>query len=114
MGSACEASGACDVTVRGKGDCGSSGGCPCGTPGCSGDPVDCATGMWGRAFLQAMKEAQVELLKPKIQKAWGAKMDKAADAAVEAMGVQWQSALAQAGAKTQFRQKLAALWQEGK
>ena len=111
MASECGTSGACEVTARGKGDCGSSSGCPCGRAGCSGDPVDCATGLWGCSFMQAMKEVQVELLKGKIQKAWGAKMDKAADAAVEAMGAQWQAMLSQAGAKAQFRQKLAGLWQ---
>ena len=87
-------------------------GCPCGTPGCSGDPVDCATGMWSCAFFTAMKQVQVEILKQKIQKAWGPKMDKAADAVLEAMGVQWQSMLAQAGAKAQLRQRLSSLWQE--
>ena len=92
----------------------SSKGCPCGTSGCSGDPVECATGMWTGSFFQALKAAQVELLKTKIQKAWGAKMDKAADAVLEAMGVQWQSVLAQAQAKDQLRQRLQSLWQEGK
>ncbi len=90
----------------------SSKGCPCGTPGCSGDPIECATGMWSCAFFTAMKEAQVDLLKAKIQKAWGAKMDKAADAVLDAMGVQWQSMLAQAGAKAQLRQRLSSLWKE--
>jgi len=61
-----------------------------------------------------MKAAQVDLLKAKIQKAWGAKMDKAADAVIEAMGVQWQSMLAQAGAKAQLQQRLQGLWQEGR
>ena len=61
--------------------------------------------------MRAMKELQVELLKAKIQKAWGPKLDKAADAAVEAMGAQWQAMLAQAQTKAQFRQKLAGLWQ---
>lgn len=69
--------------------------------------------MWSCAFFQAMKAAQVDLLKAKIQKAWGAKMDKAADAVVEAMGVQWQSMLAQAGAQAGLRERLRGLWQEG-
>ncbi len=90
-----------------------SGACPCGTPGCSGDPMDCATGMWSCAFFQALKQTQVELLKAKIQKAWGVKMDKAADAVLDAMGVQWQSMQAQAQAQAQLRERLAGLWQEG-
>jgi hypothetical protein len=70
--------------------------------------------MWSCAFFQAMKQVQVDLLKPKIQKAWGAKMDKAAEAVLEAMGVQWQSMVAQGQAKAQLREKLSALWQEGR
>ncbi|MBI4597620.1 MAG: hypothetical protein HY737_04365 [Candidatus Omnitrophica bacterium] len=68
--------------------------------------------MWSCAFFTAMKEVQVDILKQKLQKAWGPKMDKAADAVLEAMGVQWQSMLAQAGAKATLRQKLSSLWQE--
>ena len=111
-------SGRCDSdscdTESSSQECGAASGkgCPCGTPGCSGDPIDCATGMWSCAFFTAMKDAQVDLLKAKIQKAWGAKMDKAADAVLEAMGVQWQSMLAQAGAKAQLRQRLSGLWKE--
>ena len=104
----------CETGAASESECRTSNkGCPCGTSGCSGDPMDCATGMWASSFFQAMKEAQVELLKAKIQKAWGQKMDKAADAVIEAMGVQWQSMLAQAKAKADFRQRLAGLWQEG-
>ena len=80
---------------------------------CEGDPIACASAMWGGSFFQAMKAAQVEVLKAKIQKAWGAKMDKAADAVVESMGVHWQSMLAQASAKSQLREKLSGLWKEG-
>ena len=86
-------------------------GCPCGTSGCSGDPIDCATGMWTCAFFTAMKEVHVDILKQKIQKAWGAKMDKAADAVLEAMGAQWQSMLAQAKSKGELREKLRSLMQ---
>ena len=69
--------------------------------------------MWVGAFFQAMKQAQVDILKAKIQKAWGPMMDKAADAALESMGAMWQSILAQAKAKEEFRSKLQKLWQEG-
>lgn len=84
----------------------------CGTS-CGGDPVACATAMWGQSFFQAMKAAQVEVLKTKIQKAWGAKMEKAADAVLEAMGVKWQSMLAQTKAQADLADKLQNLWQEG-
>ena len=85
----------------------------CGTQ-CGGDPVACAMAMWCTAFCQAMKEVHVDLLKEKIKKAWGAKMDKAADAVVEARGVKWQSMLAEAKAKEEIRTKLQKLWHEGK
>ena len=81
---------------------------------CGGDPVACATAMWSCAFFTAMKEVQVEILKAKIQKAWGPKMDKASDAVLEAMGVQWQSMLAQSKAKCDLTSKLRALWSEQK
>lgn len=110
-GGSCETeSGACGAESCGS----SSSGCKaCGTS-CGGDPIACATAMWAGAFFQAMKTAQVDVLKTKIQKAWGAKMDKAADAVIEAMGVHWQSMLAQANAKAQLRERLTGLWQEGK
>ena len=113
MSGQCE-SGSCETDASSQECCPTSGkGCPCGTAGCSGDPIDCAAGMWSGAFFAAMKEAQVELLKAKIQKAWGAKMDKASDAVLEAMGAQWQSMLAQAQAKASLRERLQSLWQEG-
>ena len=106
-------SGACEV--KGSGSCESETrcACPCGTD-CGGDPISCAVGLWSGSFFQAMRAAQVELLKSKIQKAWGQKMDKAADAVLEAMGVQWESMLAQAGARAALRERLAGLWKEGK
>lgn len=109
-GGSCETeSGACGAESCGS----SSGGCKaCGTQ-CGGDPMACATAMWAGSFFQAMKAAQVDALKAKIQKAWGAKMDKAADAVIEAMGVHWQSMLAQAKAKTDLAARLHGLWQEG-
>jgi hypothetical protein len=66
--------------------------------------------MWTGSFFQAMKELQVELLKSRMQKAWGAKMEKAADATVEAMSAQWQAMVQQSGAQAALREKLAGLW----
>ncbi len=102
----CESGAGCETE---KGECG-GGRCPCGTE-CGGDPIECASGMWTGAFFQAMKQTQVEILKAKIQKAWGSKMDKAADAVLEAMETQWQSMLAQGKAKGTLREKLRSLWQ---
>ena len=113
MGNTCE-SGSCETT--GKTDRGTDAGrgCPCGSSGCSGEPVECAVGMWTGSFFQALKAVQVELLKAKIQKAWGPKMDKAADAVLEAMGVKWQAMLAQSKACSDLQSKLQALWDEGR
>ena len=110
MGNECEA-GSCETS---SGACESSKGCPCGNATCSGSPLDCAVGMWTCSFMTAMKEVQVELLKERIRKAWGEKMGKAADGAVESMGVSWQSMLAQANAKQDFRALLEKLWSEGR
>ncbi len=105
QGSSCESSsGGSSMEIK----------CPgCGQASCS-DPVSCGTAMWTCSFFQAMKAAQVDILKAKIQKAWGPMMDKAADAALDSMGVMWQSIMAQAKAKDDFRAKLQKLWQEGK
>ncbi len=101
--------GACGGESGGGSSCGS---CQaCGTS-CGGNPVECALAMWGQSFFQAMKAVQVEIMKAKIQKAWGQKMDKAADAVLEAMGAKWQSMLAEAKVKAEVREKLQGLWQE--
>jgi len=115
MGGTCDtSSGTCGTSKPEYGSCSTSAcQCPCGTD-CGGDPVACAMGMWTGSFFQAMRAAQVDILKAKIQKAWGPKMDKAADAVLEAMGVKWQSMLAEAKAKGDLRAKLQSLWQEGK
>ena len=118
MSSACSTSrGSCETEsgACGAERCDSSSRCckGCGSQ-CGGDPIACATAMWSGSFFQAMKAAQVDLLKAKIQKAWGVKMDKAADAVLEAMGVHWQSMLAQTNAKAKLQERLAGLWQEGK
>ena len=117
MSADCSTSGgSCETESGACGDerCESSSGCckACGTS-CGGDPMACATAMWGQSFFQAMKAVQVDMLKAKIQKAWGAKMEKAADAVLEAMGVHWQSMLAQAKAKVALKERLSSLWQEG-
>lgn len=110
MASECStSSGTCQT---GSGSCESSASAcrACGSD-CCGDPIECAMGMWSCAFFQAMKEAQVELVKEKIKKAWGAKMDKAADAVIDAMGVKWQAMLNDAKSKADLRAKLQGLWQ---
>ncbi len=109
--SQCETTGNCESTP--KSSCEATSQCPCGT-NCGGDPVACSMGLWAGSFFEAMKAAQVEILKTKIQKAWGAKMDKAADAVLEAMSVKWQSMMAGSQAKAGLRAKLQSIYSEGK
>ena len=88
--------------------------CPgCGQSPCR-SPYDCGTAMWGCSFFQAMKEVQIELLKPKIQKAWGPMMEKAADGILKSMESCWQSMVAQTEAKEDFKELLRSLWTQGK
>jgi hypothetical protein len=70
--------------------------------------------MWHCSFVQALQAVQVDVLKPKIQKAFGPMMDKAADAALQAMGEMWGGTLAAAKAKADFRGRLEQLWYEKK
>ena len=87
--------------------------CPCGG-GCGGDPVVCAMQMWKCSFFEAMKAAQVEILKAKIQKAWGSKLEKEANAVLAAMEVKWSSMVAVEQAKAELKAKFQELCKEGK
>ncbi len=92
---------------------GSGQSCPACQTACGGDPIACASAMWTCSFFKALQAAQVDLLKARIQKAWGAKMEKAADIILEAMGMRWQAMLAETKANADVREQLARLWQEG-
>jgi hypothetical protein len=56
----------------------------------------------------------VDILKQKIQKAWGAKLDKSADAVLEAMEAQWNAALTQGKAEIDLKEKLTRIITEAK
>jgi hypothetical protein len=71
-----------------------------------------AVGLWSEAFYQAMREVQVDILKKRIQAAWGSNMDKVGDAVLETMGVKWQSMLANSKAQTELREKITKIWSE--
>ena len=77
-------------------------------------PIEKATQLWTCAFFEAMKQAHVEVLKAKILKAWGPKLDKSADAVLETMETQWQSMLAQGKSKMDLKERLAKIMTEGK
>lgn len=90
-----------------------AGQCHCGG-GCGGDPIACKMHMWGGSFFEAMKAAQVEILKAKIQKSWGPKLEKEANAVIELMEAMWTSKLAVEQAKTELKAKFQELCKENK
>lgn len=96
--------------------CSNQGSCQCGSE-CE-CPIECASEKWQKSFCKAMGQAQTEILKAKILKAWGPMMDKVADALLETMGAVWQEKVAEvraAEAKQAFKQKIHDAWlQESK
>ena len=75
-------------------------------------PVEKSVGLWTSAFFQAMKEAQVEILKQKIQKAWGSLLDKEGDAVIAAMGAHWRALLTQAKAQADLRETIKRIYEQ--
>ena len=86
--------------------------CPTQSEDCC--PIEQATNLWKSAFFQAMKEVHVDILKAKIQKAWGPKLEKSADAVLEAMETQWKSSLTKGKAQHDLKEKLKNIMTEGK
>lgn len=73
-------------------------------------PVEMAAQKWSSSFCRAMEEVQVELLKARIKKAWGAELEKVGDAVIESMGVQWHAALSQARAHAGLRDSIKGVF----
>ena len=69
-------------------------------------PIEMAAQKWSGSFCQAMQETQVEILKQKIKKAWGAEMEKVGDAVIESMGAQWHAMLSKAKAHVDLRENI--------
>lgn len=68
----------------------------CEGDGCCDGPenlVDSMLHVWREAFECACHEVQVEILKPKIRKAWGKKMEGVADSVVDVMMKDWKSSI---------------------
>jgi len=92
----------------------------CKTPCESGPdecPIQCSADMWKGSFFQAMREAQVEILKAKILKAHGPMMEQAADVFLEAATACWQTQIAKVRAVEAahgFKEKLRDLWLQEK
>jgi hypothetical protein len=69
-------------------------------------PIEKAAQKWSESFCKAMSEVQVEILKAKIKKSWGADMEKVGDAVIESMGAQWQAMLTGAKAHVDLRENI--------
>jgi hypothetical protein len=88
----------CRVEARPQETCASK--CECGCP------IEKATEMWSCAFCEAKRQAAVEILKGKIQKAWGSKMEKVADAVLAAKDAEWKAMLAKGKAKMDLKDQM--------
>ncbi|MBF0505086.1 MAG: hypothetical protein HQL14_08315 [Candidatus Omnitrophica bacterium] len=85
--------------------------CHCGGI-CGGDPIVCKMQMWACSFHAAMKEVQVDILKAKIQKSWGAKLEKEANAVLEVMEAKWKSMQDVEHAKAKLKEKFHEICKE--
>lgn len=102
----------CCAEDRSEECCGECKECEACCGACGGDPAECAVLMWTSSFFNALRQVQTEMLKSKIEKAWGAKMEKAADAVLENMEAKWQAMLSGKKAHDDLKSKLASLWRE--
>ena len=84
--------------------------CPCGC----GSDCACPIHMWMCSFHEAKKSVQVDILKAKIQKAWGPKLEREATAVIEAMEAKWKSMQAVGQFKEQLKEKFEQLCKESK
>ena len=76
-------------------------------------PVEMTVDRWSGAFCQAMTEVQVEILKAKIKKNWGAQLEQVGDAMVEAMGIKWNNMLTGAKSQLDLRDKIKDIFMKG-
>jgi hypothetical protein len=74
--------------------------CDCGCP------IEKATEMWNCAFCEAKRQVAVEILKVKIQKAWGPKLEKTAAAVLAAKEAEWKAMLAKGKAKMDLKEQM--------
>ena len=61
-----------------------------------------------------LREVQVDILKKKIQAAWGPMMEKVSGEILETQGVKWQSMLANGKAQKDLRESIIKIWSEKK
>ncbi|CAB4243676.1 conserved protein of unknown function [Methylacidimicrobium sp. AP8] len=71
-----------------------------------GSLVEQMTHWWKSAGCKAWQEVVTEILKEKIRAAYGAHLEKGAEAFVAAEGARWQAKVAQAKAAAEFRKAI--------
>jgi hypothetical protein len=89
---------------------GGAGACTSKSDSCC--PIQKATEMWTHAFFEAKKQICIEILKVKIQKAWGSKLNKTADAVLNTMEVEWKAMLAKGKAKMDLKEQMLKIMAE--
>lgn len=104
----CEKTDTCQTESHSSGECKS----PAPSQNCC--PIEMAVQKWSSSFCQAMTEVQVEILKQKIKKSWGAEMEKVGDAVIESMGAQWQAMLSKGKAHGDLRESIKKIFLGGK
>jgi len=100
--------GTCETTQTPQAHCECK--CPCGC----GSDHHCPIHMWMCSFHEAKKSVQVDILKAKIQKAWGPKLEKEATAVIEAMEAKWKSMQAVGQFKEQLKEKFEQICKESR
>ncbi len=113
----CESSGCCSENQAcceegSSSSCGS--GSQCGPHECEDkDPLDKLVWKWMSVFMEAKHEVQLEIMKTRIQKAWGPRFEKAADAILEGAESMWRSSLTKSEAHQKIKEKLKSILFEG-
>lgn len=102
----CESSKTCQTNSSGENECKTG-------PSQSCCPIEMAAQKWSGSFCRAMEEVQVEILKQRIKKSWGADMEKVGDAVIESMGAQWHAMLSQAKAHVDLRENIKKVFLSG-
>ena len=100
MGNTCSTETGCCETEAKAQDCG----CPTQNPNVC--PSEFVAEMWKKAFREALFQAKVDVLKEKIRKSWATKLDKGADAALEAMEALFGAAITRAKADGDLKEKI--------
>ena len=110
-----------ECSVSGSGQCCSVSGCGCSVSGnkpsvCS-DPFESAPEAWFKDAVEAIRQVKLEILREKIRKHMGPKLEKGADASLQALGAFWGAIVAQsdaAQAKEVLREEIRKIFSEKK